>query len=178
MLQYFLKLLLNFLLKKRLLKLWLESAYKTAEWSLFSKLSELSIALKRVRMPSTTARHPRSILNYYKFKASELRAILLFGYSSFEKLMAKKYYDHFKQLVLVIHLAESRGLTAKRIEVVEKLSYSFLLKFPQLYGDRHNVQVIHSIYHISETIRDFGPLTSYTTFYFESLLGKLDVSYS
>jgi hypothetical protein len=97
--------------------------------------------------------------------------VLLCGYPIFEKIMKKKYYDHFKKLVLAVHLAESRALTEQDIQAVERLCYDFLLQFPKLYSERHNVQVVHSIMHISESIRDFGPLTSYTTFNFESLLG-------
>ena len=86
--------------------------------------------------------------------------------------MKKKYYEHFKQLVLAVHLAESRALLENDIKVVHNLCYHFLLQFPDLYGKRHNVQVVHSLIHLSESIRDFGPVTSYTTFNFESLLGE------
>ena len=86
--------------------------------------------------------------------------------------MKEKYYEHFKQLVLAVHLAESRALLENDIKVVHNLCYRFLLKFPDLYGKRHNVQVVHSLIHLSGSIRDFGPVTSYTTFNFESLLGE------
>ncbi|CAF2083284.1 unnamed protein product [Rotaria magnacalcarata] len=158
---------------KRLLKLWLKPLYKSELWSICTHLSSLAVALKRVKFPSTTTRHPRSLLDYKKFKANELRVVLLCGYPIFEKFMHKKYYDHFKQLVLAVHLAESRALTEKDVEAAHNLSHNFLLQFPNLYGKRHNVQVIHSLMHLSESIRDFGPLTNYTTFNFESLLGLL-----
>jgi hypothetical protein len=154
------------------LKLWLNSKYKSEDWSISTKLSTLTVALKNVKFPSTTTRHPRSFRQYRKFKASELRVVLLCSYPIFEKIMKKKYYEHFKKLVLAVHLAESRAVTEQDIEAVEKLCYAFLLQFPNLYGERHNVQVVHSVMHISESIRDFGPLTSYTTFNFESLLGE------
>lgn len=154
------------------MKLWLNPKYKSEDWSISTRLSTLAVALKNVKFPSTTTRHPRSFLQYHKFKASELRVVLLCGYSIFEKIMKKKYYDHFKKLVLAVHLAESRSLTEQDIQAVHKLCCDFLLQFPNLYSERHNVQVIHSIMHISESIRDFGPLTSYTTFNFESLLGE------
>ncbi|CAF3320439.1 unnamed protein product, partial [Rotaria sp. Silwood2] len=63
------------------------------------------------------------------------------------------------------------ALNEQDIEAVDKLCYNFLIQFPDLYGERHNVQVVHSIMHLSESIRDFGPLTNYTTFNFESILG-------
>lgn len=155
------------------MKLWINPLYKSETWSISTKLPSLANALKRVKFPSTTTRQPRSLLEYQKYKASELRVLLLCGYVIFENVMKKKYFDHFKQLVLAVHLAESRALTQKDIEAVQKLSYCFLQEFPSLYGKRHHVQVIHSLTHLSESIRDFGPLTSYTTFNFESLLGEI-----
>ena len=146
--------------------------YESEPWSVCTRLSDLTVALKRVKFPSTTTRHPRSLLYYQKYKASELRVVLLCGYQVFEKFMKKKYYDHFKQLVLAVHLAESHALAENDVEAVHKLCHNFLLQFPNLYGKRRNVQVVHSLIHLAESIRDFGPLTSYTTFNFQSLLGE------
>lgn len=137
-------------------------------------LLNLADALKQVKFPSTTTRHPRHLVDYRKYKGSELRVLMLCGFPIFEKFMKKKYYEHFKQLVLAVHLAESRVLTEKHVEAVHNLCYRFLLNFPTLYGKRHNVQVVHSLIHLSKSIHDFGPLTSYTTFNFESLLGECD----
>lgn len=95
--------------------LWFKPIYKSEDWSMSGNLSPLAVALKSVKFPSTTTRHPRSFLNYHKFKASELRVVLLCAYPIFEKFMKKKYYDHFKKLVLVVHLAESRALTEQDI---------------------------------------------------------------
>lgn len=87
--------------------------------------------------------------------------------------MVGSYYEHLKSLVLIIHLSESRAITETDLKIIEILSRRFTFHFSTLYGTRHHVQVIHSMIHIAETVRDFGPLTSYTTFNFESLLGKI-----
>ena len=112
----------------------------------------LDKSFKRVKFPSTITRHPRSILNYYKLKANELRAVLLCGHPIFEKFIKRKYYEHFKKLVLAVHLAESRALTKQDIEIVNKLCYEFLLEFSDLYRERHKVQVVHSIIYIAESM--------------------------
>lgn len=133
----------------------------------------MNSVLKQLRLPSTTVRHPRSLLEYQKFKGNELRTLLLCGYMIFEKFMVGSYYEHLKSLVLIIHLSESRAITETDLKIIEILSRRFTFHFSTLYGTRHHVQVIHSMIHIAETVRDFGPLTSYTTFNFESLLGKI-----
>ena len=106
-------------------------------------------------------------------KANELRMVLLFGFVIFKKTLNAKYYDHFLKLVFAMHFSENRCITATTVIHVKNLLHEFLVEFPQLYTIRHNQQVVHSLNHIGQTINDYGPLTSYSTFYFENNLGKL-----
>ncbi|CAF4166937.1 unnamed protein product [Rotaria magnacalcarata] len=158
---------------KRLLSLWLSHKDKNENWSLWSRTDELSSLLDKVRFPSTTTRHPRPLHKFSKYKGSEYRLVLLFGYSIFESILKPECYSHLLLLVLAVHHAESRSLTHDMVDVVEKLCLSFLYQFPKLYTSQHNVQVVHSILHLSETLRNFGPLSTNSTFNFEDQLGVL-----
>lgn len=71
-----------------------------------------------------------------------------------------------------MHLAESRCIPQVNIEVMQKLGENFVASFPNLYTNRHCVQVVHSVVHVPTTVRHFGPLTNYTTFNFENCLGQ------
>ena len=95
-------------------------------------------------------------------KANELRVSLLFGYLIF---------------VDVLHLAENLWIREGTIDKMQRLDESFVDSFPDLYTPRHCVQVVHSIVHIAATVQDFEPLTNYTTFHFESQLGKISRSF-
>ncbi|CAF2107921.1 unnamed protein product [Rotaria magnacalcarata] len=158
---------------RRLLSLWLSHQDKDEQWSVYSRINYLSSLLSRIRFPSTTTRYPRSLNKFAKYKGSELRLVLLFGHSIFEKILKDEYYSHFLLLVLAIHYAESRCLTRDMVDIVGKLCNTFLYEFPKLYTTRQNVQVVHSISHLSETLRKFGPLSTYSTFNFENRLGVL-----
>ena len=160
-----------FLLKRKLLTLWLHATYKKEEWSCHDHLYELSSMLQLFRFPATTARRPRSLIKFQKLKANELRMVLLFGFMIFKNFLKAKYYNHFLKLVVAIHFAESRALTIAMVENVKSLLYEFLIVYPKLYTVRHNLQVVHSLNHIGQTIYDYGPLTSYSTFHFENMLG-------
>ncbi len=159
-----------FFLKRKLLTLWLHTSYKKEEWSCHSHLHELSFMLQSFRFPSTTARRPRSLIKFRKLKANELRMVLLFGFVIFKRILRTKYYDHFLKLVVAIHFAEYRHLTVDMVENVKSLLHEFLIEYPKLYTTRHNHQVVHSLNHVGQTIYDYGPLTSYSTFHFESIL--------
>ncbi|CAF4906207.1 unnamed protein product [Rotaria sp. Silwood1] len=156
---------------RKLLSLWLHADYKREDWSCYNHIHQLSSMLQSFRFPSTTGRRPRSLLKFKKFKASELRMVLLFGFVIFKKVLKAKYYDHFLKLVVAIHFSEHRTISMVMVDNVKSLLHEFLIEYPKLYTARHNQQVVHSLNHIGQTINDYGPLTSYSTFHFENILG-------
>ncbi|CAF1639183.1 unnamed protein product [Rotaria sp. Silwood1] len=158
---------------RKLLSLWLHADYKREDWSCYNHIHQLSSMLQSFRFPSTTGRRPRSLLKFKKFKASELRMVLLFGFVIFKKVLKAKYYDHFLKLVVAIHFSEHRTISMVMVDNVKSLLHEFLIEYPKLYTARHNQQVVHSLNHIGQTINDYGPLTSYSTFHFENILGDI-----
>ena len=145
--------------------------YRNEKWSIASELGKLDLMLGHVHFPSTTTRRPRSIVKFNKYKDNELRSLLLFAYSIFEDVLGRRYYAHFLLLVLIMHLSESRALHKDLLNNLQNLCTQFVTMFPVLYSARHNVQVIHSIVHVGDTVKAYGPLWNYSTFNFESLLG-------
>ena len=155
-----------------MLNLWLDKEYSSEKWSVKSHINILSCLFLQLRFPSTTTRLPRNLLEFRNFKANEMRILLLFGHIIFSQVLEASYYSHLLGLVILMHMAESREITANDVSVMQQLSNSFILDFAKLYAPRHCVQVVHSVVHIPATVRDFGPLTNFTTFNFEDILGK------
>ncbi|CAF1674104.1 unnamed protein product, partial [Rotaria magnacalcarata] len=158
---------------KRLLQLWFDHDYRFQDWSISTHLSELQLIFRGLRLPSTTPRLPRCLISSSKFKANEMRILLLFGHAIFKNIIKKKYYTHFLKLVVMMHLSESREIHPSYINVISRLGKNFVINFPKLYSARHCVQVVHSVLHISDTIHDFGPVHTFTTFQYENELGLL-----
>lgn len=75
-------------------------------------------------------------------------------------------------LVVGIHLAESRRVERTEIDSIRTIMDEFLRRFPVLYSARHNTQSVHSLQHVADSVSDFGSLGNYSTFNFESILGK------
>ena len=161
-----------------MLSLWLSRDHRSAPWNIHNDTQALCKLFQQVRFPSTTVRLPRKLTDYVNFKASELRVLLLFGYVIFDGYLPEKYYKHLLTLVGLLHLAENRRISSRNITIMQQLGERFVVSFSQLYTERHCVPVVHSIVHLAMTVRDFGPLTSYTTFNFEDLLGELPKTYS
>jgi hypothetical protein len=155
----------------RLLELWFDKEHRDQQWSLLSKIDLIDVSLSIHKFPSIICRTPRTLLKYTKFKANELRCILLFGFASFCMYLPHKYCRHFLLLVVLAHLCESKTISSDQILNIKCLTNEFIYQFPLLYGDRQNVISIHTIMHLPESILNFGGVYNYSTFNFESYLG-------
>ncbi|CAF1543379.1 unnamed protein product [Adineta ricciae] len=88
---------------KRLIPLWFDSDYRFEDWSIKSRLNELQLVFRKLHLPSNTSRLLRCLTLYSKFKANEMRILLLYGYVIFKNILGTKYYNHFLKLVLMMH---------------------------------------------------------------------------
>ena len=158
-----------FLIQKRLLQLWTESPKKEV-FSLVKSLGSIDSDLVNIMYPSTTTRSPRSIMKPLKLKANECRVLLTIGYPVFKKYLPEKYYIHLQKLAFGIHIGESSSISQQQLSDMDVLLSSFVDDFP--YHERYIVQTIHCVKHFATTTKDFGPLSNYSTFNFESIIGK------
>ncbi|CAF4468092.1 unnamed protein product, partial [Didymodactylos carnosus] len=129
----------------RLLTLWFDVDYKKEDCSVRHHIDSTADQLLKIRYPSTTTRAPRSLLEYTRYKGSEQRCILLFGFIILKRFLKKEYYEHLLLLVVASHLAEGRELHHSQIQDIELLIKQFLDLFPYLYSNRHIVQNVHSL---------------------------------
>jgi hypothetical protein len=157
-----------FVIKKKLLQLWTES--KKQPWSLTKLLPSIACDLGSILYPTTTTRVPRTIMKCLKLKANECRVLLLIGYPIFKNYLPDLYYEHLQKLVFGISIGESSSISMERVEEMDLLLTSFVDDFP--YNERYIVQTVHCIKHFATTTKDFGPLSNYSTFNYESIIGK------
>ena len=167
-----------FYFQKRLLAIFFEKKLFTEEknWTIQLDLEKINQRMQQCITPSSTVRLPRSIHLYNRYKASELRSILLFYYKIFENILPERYYSHFKQLVFAMHIGENRQISQNKLNEMHVLLQYHVNQFKILYGVRHVVNNIHSLIHLAETVRDYGPVQGYSTFNYESILGKKKIS--
>jgi hypothetical protein len=74
-------------------------------------------------------------------------------------------------LAFGITIGESCNISSKNMHDMELLSSSFVDNFP--YHERYIVQNIHSVKHFAVTVIDFGPLFNFSTFNYESVIGRI-----
>ena len=138
-------LLLSLNFKKRVVGRWLNVEHQHEDLDVSDRITELAALFRRVRLPSTTTRIPRSLKEYAKCKGNEFRTLLLFGHVTFKQALRKRFYDHFLQLVVIMHVAESRQIEQRNVNLPAPLPSNFVVSFVQLQSTRHGVQVVHSV---------------------------------
>ncbi|CAF4914167.1 unnamed protein product [Rotaria socialis] len=160
---------------KRLLRIFFENKFRTEEksWTIQSNMEKINQRLQQYITPSSTVRLPRNINLYHRYKASEFRSILLIYYMIFKDILPERYYTHLKQLVFAMHIGENRQMPQDKLDEMHILLQYHVNQFKILYGTRHMVNNIHSLIHLAETVRDYGPLQGYSTFNYESILGGI-----
>jgi hypothetical protein len=135
-------------------------------------MARINERMQQFKTPSSTVRLPININIYHRFKSSEYRSILLLYYKIFENLIPNEYYSHLKQLVFAMHIGENKEISREKLDEMHLLLQYHVHQFKVLYGIRHVVNTVHSLIHFGETVRDYGPLQGYSTFNYESILGK------
>ncbi|CAF1233917.1 unnamed protein product [Adineta ricciae] len=156
---------------KRLLELWFKTCRQP--YSIQKSVNLIELKLNALRYPSTTYHLPSPLRFYQTYKGNEFRMTLLFGYQYFQPFLPAKFYEHFRLLAYAMNLAESSVLHHDAIEIISALLDEFDRLFPLIYPRKSVTSVIHSVTHVPETLRDFGPIQNYSTFNFESTVGSI-----
>lgn len=107
-------------------------------------------------------------------------------------VLPEPYFTHYSLLVVAVHIILGDSITTPMIEKAEKYLYRFYEMFSTLYGNLkpkcklkfYNVLLnftdengctmnVHMVRHITECVRNWGPMWAYSCFSFESMNGQL-----
>lgn len=130
--------------------------------------------LLQIRPPSYISRRPRSLQYLKFFKAAEFRSLLLYYLPVvLERLLPSKYIHHLCLLSSSVYtLLKEKISNAEMLQAEDKLKL-FVKQYQEYYGEVNMTMNIHSLLHLVDCVRDFGPLWTYSMFAFESYNGVL-----
>lgn len=125
--------------------------------------------------PREFARKPRSMDQLKFFKATEFRQILLYsGPVVFKSVLPKNLYQHFLYLHVAIRiLVSNQAHEEKYIAYAHTLLVLFVEEWKVLYGMASVTYNVHSLVHLANDVRKYGPLDLFSAFKFENYLGEL-----
>lgn len=151
------------------------SSHRAEPYSISDKVLEVDGRLAQIKPPNDITRCPRKVETERQYwKASELRSFLLFyAPAVLIGILPYAYYEHFILLSEAIYILLGENITFVQIDHAEKLLQHFCLMFSALYQAGKETINIHSLLHLSDDVRNLGPLWTHSCFPFENFNGNL-----
>ena len=161
-------------LAKQFMKYWFGSEFSTYVFNIRKFLKEIDKRLLRMKPPHAFRRSPRSINSLSFWKASELRAWLLYySIPAMKDYLPQPYINHWCLLVCAMHILLNASISSNDLHLASEYLKAFYEKAPELYPSIVCTANLHSVIHISQFVKDWGPLWCYSTFGYENLNGFL-----
>lgn len=125
--------------------------------------------------PSDVGRIPSKIASGFSgFTAEQWKNwTIYFSLFSLKDVLPSDHYNCWHIFVKACFLLCRRSITAAQVSEADELLLEFHKKVVELYGNEWCTPNIHLHGHISECIKDFGPVYSFWLFAFERLNGIL-----
>ncbi|XP_073841182.1 uncharacterized protein [Musca autumnalis] len=121
-------------------------------------------------IPREFARKPRTLIELSRWKATEFRQFLLYtGIVVLKDNIPSELYEHF----LLLHLSYrilSSSTNGHQLERVQSFIQEFVQSFPVLYGRSSVSYNVHTLLHITECVKQFGPLVDFSAYFFENFM--------
>ena len=134
------------------------------------QISENLVSLRKF-IPSEFCRKPRELADFDRFKATEFRQILLYtGPIVFRHMISEDMYKHFMLLCVGMTCLLSTHLHKEYCDYARDLFVLFVKNAGALFGDTFLVYNVHSLIHLADDAKLYGPLDTISSFPFENYL--------
>lgn len=160
--------------QKLLLRLWFSNKFKTENFSLFDKSTDVNQRLKNIKPTLDVRRMPVDVAELKHWKASEYRVFLLyFGLPILHGILDSARFQHYMKFVFGIHTLLKTSISLQELRDADTCIQEFVRDFAALYSARFLTLNIHQCLHLADEVRNLGPLYNYSCFPFEDKNGHL-----
>lgn len=159
----------------QLFDLWINSSSKKMPYYIPpKKRAEINERMESIKLCSFIKRTPRNFDHKNKFKANEIRTLILYCLPIFLRgILPHTYYDHFRIFSSALHTLLKVNVSEAELVFVKKNLEAFVESFEKLYGQHTMVMNVHLLHHLVDAVRCHGPLWAQSAFAFESFNGVL-----
>ena len=160
---------------KLLMSLWFGTTHNSQRYYIGRKIVLIDKRLAEINPPSIITRKPRKLSEHFKYyKASEYRSFLLYySLPILSDILIEDYWNHYALLVISIHNLLQTSISENQLLCCEQMITKFCSQFEDLYGRRYMTANIHGLLHLTDCVKELGPLWVYSCFHFESQNGVL-----
>lgn len=137
---------------------------------------QLSLEILRCSpwVPIEFNRRPRPLYEISKYKATELRRILLYdGVRIFKNILPPNTYKNYLLLHSGIYILSNPTLVQSPImlNVAQEILKEFVMHSSKLFGKCFVVYNVHCLIHLVDECRNHGTLESFSAFKYENFMG-------
>jgi Domain of unknown function (DUF4218) len=159
---------------RKLVYIWIKGPLKTRLGPrVIARLSEKMLDM-RPFVCSEFARKPRSFSEFQRFKATEWRQLLLYtGMVCLRDILPKPLYDNFMLFCVGMTILLSESLCGRYADYAHTLLTLFVEHVANVYGSEFLTYNMHSLVHLVQDAKRFGPLDNVSAFPFENYLCQL-----
>lgn len=157
---------------KRCLTGWRDGSFNNynTKWS-GKDIKEISIFLAQCKLPSEIHRTLRGLDCLAFWKGTEFRTFLQYaGVVILKKYLPYDAYEHFLLLFCATSILAASDVYHHFLNLSEMLLDTYVEKFREIYGVDHITSNIHNLIHLTDDVRRFGPLISFSAYPFENKL--------
>lgn len=159
---------------KRLLQFWIKGKHNVRMVATQITLASTSLLSMSSFLPKEFARKPRKLDEVDRFKATELRQLLLYtGPVIFLKKLSRDKYVHFLSLSIAIRILCSKEYCVQLLDYAHSLLLHFVENYGTLYGCQYISYNVHNLIHLCYYVKLWGMLDEFSAFKFENYMQKI-----
>ena len=161
---------------KTLMKAWVHGRGQMVKLSNDAKdvierrLAKFNESVKR----NTFERRLRAFTDFERYKASELRTLLLYASIYVFKQLDLNLYYHLMNLTIACRILDDKSLLQDHGPYAHKLLQTFVKQCSEIYGPSILTITFHYLTHLYEDVKRHGTLSAFSAFHYESF----NISYS
>uniref|UniRef100_L7LXZ4 Putative tick transposon n=1 Tax=Rhipicephalus pulchellus TaxID=72859 RepID=L7LXZ4_RHIPC len=162
-------------MKKFLVQYWVNGKPCSSRMPVAAKLRvSAKFATFRESAPSDMKRRPRGLQYLEHWKAVEHRNFLLYyGPVALKGNLEDRFFKHFLKLSAAVTILICPNFTTRHMDIAECILQDFVSEAGSLYGNGIYVYNMHSLLHLADDARNFGPLDEFSAFPFENFLYQI-----
>ncbi|CAG5075421.1 Protein of unknown function [Cotesia congregata] len=148
--------------------LWFDSKNSNEEFYFGDRIDVVDNLITSFFPTSTFLRTPRKLSDRVHFKAHEWVAFLfVYSLPILKLVFPKKFVDHWALLVDGISILVKKSVMKSELVYAGQCLHEFITGVESLYGKKHVSFNVHLLAHLSESVKNWGPLPTHSAFIYE-----------
>jgi hypothetical protein len=153
---------------KWLIQFWIQMHKQNKNQDLIQEINDHLKTIKS-ETPVEFTRKPNSISDVAHWKALEFRSfILYYGPFVMKNRLPENIYQHFLYFAVAIRILATKDSGVADLDYANDLLYGFVSEFKSHYPENKIATNIHSLLHLADDVKRFGPLDDFSAFDFEN----------